>query len=118
MPLAFVACVGPENMTENIFDSCRRHRRLFYRVLATVLSSAIAQAGPPAMTTVTEALFGKKSGEEKKEAALSFTSAALGLPEAVLNRDVIDERKFNEGLSKIIDGVVQCLNASSWLKMQ
>jgi len=72
----------------------------------------------PAMVHGIEALFGKKSGEEKKEAALSFASAALGLPEAVINGDVVDGRKFNEGLSKIIDGVVQCLNASSWSKMQ
>ena len=43
-------------MTENIFDS-RRHRRLFYWVLAIVLSSAIAQAGPPAMTTVTDVVY-------------------------------------------------------------
>jgi hypothetical protein len=41
----------------------------------------------------------------------AFTSA-----EAVASRDIVDEPKFRDGLSKIIDGVVQCLNASTWAK--
>jgi hypothetical protein len=26
----------------------------------------------------------------------------------------VDEEKFKAGLSKVIDGTVECLNASSW----
>lgn len=48
--------------------------------------------------------------------ALSFVSAALSLTEVVSNRDVLDDAKFKEGLGKVIDGVVQCLNASAWAK--
>jgi hypothetical protein len=36
------------------------------------------------------------------------------LTESVANREIVDEVKFKEGLGKVIDGTVQCLNASSW----
>jgi hypothetical protein len=70
----------------------------------------------PAIITGIEGFFGAKSGSEKKESALSFIGAALGLSEAIASRDVIDDGKFREGLGKIIDGTVQCLNASVWAK--
>jgi hypothetical protein len=70
----------------------------------------------PAVVHGIEALFGSKQGNEKKEAALSFIGAALSLTEAVTNREILDDQKFRDGLSKIIDGVVQCLNASAWAK--
>ena len=70
----------------------------------------------PAIVTGVEGLFGSKSGNEKKESALSFIGAAISLTEAVANRDVIDADKFRDGLSKVIDGTVQCLNASTWAK--
>lgn len=70
----------------------------------------------PAVVHGIEALFGGKSGGEKKEAAMSFVGAALSVTEAISNRDIVDDIKFREGLGKIIDGVVQCLNASVWAK--
>lgn len=70
----------------------------------------------PAVVHGIEALFGSKSGGDKKEAALSFVGAALSLTEAIANRDIVDESKFKEGLGKVIDGVVECLNASAWAK--
>jgi len=79
--------------------------------LATLLKGI---AFVPAVVHGIEALFGGKSGTDKKAAALSFVSAALNIGEAVTNRDIVDEGKFNDGLSKVIDGVVQCLNASAW----
>lgn len=36
--------------------------------------------------------------------------------DAVANKDVVDPDKFQGGLSKIIDGAVECLNASVWAK--
>ena len=39
----------------------------------------------------------------------AFTTA-----EAVANREIVNEIQFKEGLSKIIDGTVECLNASAW----
>jgi hypothetical protein len=70
----------------------------------------------PAVVNGIEGLFGARSGSDKKEAALSFVGAAISLTDAVANRDIIDQDKFKEGLGKIIDGTVECLNASCWKK--
>jgi hypothetical protein len=68
----------------------------------------------PAVVSGIEGLFGNRSGREKKDSAISFVTTALQLSEAVSSRDIVDEEKFKEGLSKVIDGTVECLNASSW----
>ena len=70
----------------------------------------------PAVIHGIEALFGSKTGADKKQAALSFTGAALQLTDAIANKSIVDPKKFNDGLSQVIDGVVQCLNASVWNK--
>lgn len=70
----------------------------------------------PAVVNGIEGLFGNRSGGEKKEAALSFVGAALSMTEAIAAREILDEEKFREGLGKVIDGTVQCLNASTWAK--
>jgi len=72
----------------------------------------------PALVQGIEGLFGNRSGAEKKDAALSFVSAALSLRDAVTSRQIVDEAKFKDGLGKIIDGTVQCLNSSIWAKAQ
>jgi hypothetical protein len=38
------------------------------------------------------------------------------MTEAIAARDIVSEDDFKAGLSKVIDGTVQCLNASSWSK--
>ena len=68
----------------------------------------------PAIVHGIEGLFGHNSGNDKKQAALSFASAAIGVTDAVSSKNIADPAKFNEGLSKIIDGVVECYNASMW----
>ena len=68
----------------------------------------------PAVINSVESLFGSQSGQQKKESAISFVTAALQMTEAVANREIVDEAKFKDGLSKIVDGTVECLNASSW----
>jgi hypothetical protein len=70
----------------------------------------------PAVVHGIEGLFGGRAGSDKKEAALTFVGSALSLTEAVANREIVDQNKFKEGLSKMIDGVVDCLNASVWAK--
>jgi hypothetical protein len=72
----------------------------------------------PAVVHGIEALFGGKSGGEKRQAALSFVGSALSMTEAISNREIVDEEKFEQGLGKIIDGVVDCLNASAWAKQK
>ena len=70
----------------------------------------------PALVNGIEGLFGNKSGSEKKDAAMSFLENALSTIDAVAAREIIDPEKFKDGISKIIDGTVECLNASTWAK--
>ena len=56
------------------------------------------------------------TGNDKKEAALSFIESALAMSEAVTSKDIVDDDKFKVGLAKIVDGTVDCLNASVWAK--
>lgn len=96
--------------------------------IANVYSDGVIPAGTtphgfyisasPAPTDIkfynVEGLFGSRSGREKKDSAISFVTTALQLSEAVSSREIVDEEKFKEGLSKVIDGTVDCLNASIW----
>lgn len=70
----------------------------------------------PSIITGIEGLFAGRSGSDKKNAALGFVTAALSMTDAIAANDVVDPQKFTDGLGKIIDGVVQCLNASVWAK--
>ena len=83
--------------------------------LATLLRGI---AFVPAVVTGIEGLFGSKSGGDKKDAALQFVGAALSVTDAVANKQIVDENGFKDGVGKVIDGVVQCLNASVWAKKQ
>lgn len=64
----------------------------------------------------TETISGSKSGAEKKSAAMSFLESALATVDAVAAREIVDPEKFRLGIGLVIDGVVQCLNASAWAK--
>jgi len=70
----------------------------------------------PALVNGIEGLLGGRSGAEKKNAAMSFLENALSTVDAVAAKDIMDPEKFREGISKIIDGTVECLNASTWAK--
>ena len=72
----------------------------------------------PAVVNGIEGLFGNRPGGEKKTAALSFLDATLSISEALGNRQITDEAKFREGLGRIIDGAVECLNASAWAQRE
>jgi hypothetical protein len=70
----------------------------------------------PALVHGIEGLLGSKTGSQKKQAVMSFIGAALGISDAVANKQIVDGDKFNSGLSKLVDGVVECMNASVWAK--
>jgi len=70
----------------------------------------------PALVSGIEGLFASKPGAEKKDAAMSFLENALAMTDAVAAREIINPEKFKNGISKIIDGTVECLNASTWCK--
>ena len=72
----------------------------------------------PALVNGIEGLFGGKSGEQKKVAAMSFLENALSAADAVAAREIINPEQFRTGISMIIDGTIQCLNASTWCKRQ
>jgi len=68
----------------------------------------------PALVNGIEGLFGNKPGAEKKDAAMSFLQNALAMTDAIAAREIINPEEFRDGISKIIDGTVECLNASTW----
>jgi hypothetical protein len=70
----------------------------------------------PSLVTGIEGMFATKSGAEKKDAAMSFLQNALAMTEAVADREITEPEKFRQGISMVVDGVVTCLNASSWAK--
>jgi hypothetical protein len=70
----------------------------------------------PALVNGIEGLFGGKSGAEKKDAAMSFLENALAMSDAIAAREIVNPEQFKDGISRIIDGVVQCMNASAWTK--
>jgi hypothetical protein len=70
----------------------------------------------PALVNGIEGLLGGRTGAQKKDAAMSFLESALATADAVAARDIVDPVKFKDGISKIVDGTVECLNASSWAK--
>ena len=80
----------------------------------TKLLQAIAFV--PAIVNGIEGLFSNRPGSDKKQGAMSFLESALSMTEAIESRQITDEPKFKEGLAKVIDGTVECLNASIWAK--
>jgi hypothetical protein len=70
----------------------------------------------PTLVSGIEGLFSHRTGVEKREAALSFLQAALSTSSAIATRQIVDQEKFKDGLGKLIDGSVECLNASAWAK--
>jgi hypothetical protein len=70
----------------------------------------------PAILTGVEGLFGAKNGQQKQSAALSMVGLMLGGIEGLSGKDIVDNDAFQDGLKKVIDGTIQCLNASVWHK--
>jgi hypothetical protein len=83
-------------------------------ILAALLLPVAAIGQAPTLCQITEGLFGAKSGNDKKAAALSFVQSAVGAADAITSKNIVDANKFQDGLGKVIDGVVACLNASVW----
>ena len=80
--------------------------KLFLRSIALV----------PSLVQSVELLYGAKSGAQKKDAALSIVTSSINMAGAVTAKQIADAPKFTAGLNLIVDGVVECLNASLWAK--
>jgi hypothetical protein len=70
----------------------------------------------PSLIQGVEALYGAKSGAQKKDAALAIVGSSLNMADAVSTRQIADSTKCTAGLNLIVDGVVECLNASLWAR--
>jgi hypothetical protein len=70
----------------------------------------------PSLVQGIESLYGARTGAEKKDAALAIVGSSLNLTDAVTQKHIADADKFTTGLGLIVDGVVECLNASLWAK--
>jgi hypothetical protein len=70
----------------------------------------------PSLIQGVESLYGARSGVQKKDAALAIVSSSINMADAVSAKQIADAPKFTAGLSLIVDGVVECLNASLWAK--
>jgi hypothetical protein len=68
----------------------------------------------PGIVTSVEGLFNHRSGADKRDAVMSFLQSALSMSDALGQKEIVDEAKFRDGLSQIISGTVECLNASVW----
>lgn len=72
----------------------------------------------PSLVQGTEALFGAKTGVNKKQAVLEIAGAAINVVDLVADKQILDADGFTAGLGQIVDGVVRCMNASLWHKGQ
>lgn len=70
----------------------------------------------PGVLHGTEAMFGATTGEQKKKVAVEAVEAAINIADAVSNKKIANAEMFSRGLGQVIDGVVECLNASIWAK--
>ena len=70
----------------------------------------------PSLIQGIESVYGAKTGDQKKSAALEIVTAAVQMTDAIANKTILDATAFSAGLGVIIDGVVACLNASIWSK--
>ncbi len=70
----------------------------------------------PSLIQGIESLYGAKTGEQKREAAIAIVGSTIGVVDAVGAKTIVDPAKFTEALGVIVDGVVACLNASIWNK--
>lgn len=70
----------------------------------------------PAFITGVEPIFGNGTGKVKQDSVVGLVGSILGLAESVAAKDIVDNDKFQEGLRKAIEGIVQMLNASIWAK--
>ncbi len=68
----------------------------------------------PSLIQGIEAIYGAKTGMDKKTAALEIASSAIKITDAIAAKTIADGDKFVAGLGLVIDGVVACLNASIW----
>jgi hypothetical protein len=71
----------------------------------------------PGVIQNVENLAGAQTGAQKKDAALSIVGSAINVADAVSNKQIADASAFQDGLGKVVDGIVGIFNASTWAKI-
>ena len=66
----------------------------------------------PALISGAEAMFGKKTGVQKRAEVVEQIELMLNLKNAILAGDVVDEALFREGLGEAISGFVKMQKAA------
>ena len=84
--------------------------------LTLALATPATWAAGPATTLVQDIVY--RADGTPAQGTLLISWPAFITAEAISNREIVDADRFRGGLSKIIDGVVECLNASAWAKAQ
>jgi len=105
---------GVDYPMTSMFDPRRLAGRLFYLLVSLLLACGVARAVPPVTTTISDTVY--RADGSAASGTLLITWPQFSTSDAVANKNVVDVEKFRDGLGKIIDGVVQCLNASVWAK--
>lgn len=75
-----------------------------------------AIAAIPGVIQTTESRFTEKTGVQKRAAAVEIVGATIDVANAVSSKHIDAAGRFAAGPGQIIDGVVECLNASVWMK--
>lgn len=83
------------------------------KILANFLKVGlkIAEAQVPAIALVESSIRDMKAGKDKKEAVLEIVKASPSILESVLDKEIVNDQLFIDGISKINDGYVDVMNA-------
>jgi hypothetical protein len=47
---------------------------------------------------------------------ITLPTNALQMTDAIAQREIVNPDQFRDGVSRIVDGGVECMNASAWAK--
>jgi hypothetical protein len=98
-----------------MLDARRPVGRLFFLLLSVMglVLGTQADSGP-VKTTISDVVY--RADGTPATGVILVSWPTFTTIDAVTNRQIVDETKFKEGLGKVIDGTVECLNASIWAK--
>lgn len=77
-----------------------------FKILPVVLPAALEAI------KLVEKLFGGGKGEDKKGFVVSLVRTLILSAEGIKGEDIVDEDKVAEGAGKVVDGLVDILNAT------
>lgn len=79
---------------------------VIFKVLPVVLPAVIDAV------RLIEKLFGSGGGSEKRSAVVDIAKIVIRGTEYFSKKDLVDDEKFAGGIGKVVDGIVDMLNAT------